>query len=131
MVNINSNEPLFYPYSVAINKYIGSFNYINNPYAKLCVLDVVKNMNIKIFNLMTMTSETCHLFWHETCACKCRLHARVCNNRQHCRKRLIDKLVEECSDDIDGNEIFIMPNWKFIIPLCIIMKMYADLVHGT
>ena len=48
MVNINSNEFLFYPYSVLVNKYRGSCNDINNPYAKLCV-HVVKNMNIKVF----------------------------------------------------------------------------------
>ena len=93
--------------------------------------------------------------WDEICACKCRLDASVCNDRQrwnndkcrcectelsdkgkgdncfiwnpimcececdkscdigeyldyvNCdvRKRLIDKLFEECSEDIDGNEM--------------------------
>ena len=37
MVNVNSNEPLFYPYSVRVNKCSGSWNDINNPYAKLFV----------------------------------------------------------------------------------------------
>ena len=36
MANINSNEPFFYPYSVFVNKCIGSSNDINNPYAELC-----------------------------------------------------------------------------------------------
>ena len=53
IININSNEPLFYPYSIFVNKRSGSCNNINNPYAELCVPDVVKSMNIKAFNLMS------------------------------------------------------------------------------
>ena len=93
--------------------------------------------------------------WHETCKCKCRLDASICNNKQRwnndkcrcelkelidkgvcdkgfiwnpsncdykcdkscdvgeyldyenskCRKRLVDKLVEECSENIDENKL--------------------------
>ena len=60
IININSNEPAFYPYSVEINKYIGSCNNIYDPYAKLCVSDVAKNMNIKVYNLISRTNETRH-----------------------------------------------------------------------
>ena len=56
IINVNSNEPLFYPYSILVNKRSGSCNNINNPYAKLCVPDVVKNINIKAFNLMSRTN---------------------------------------------------------------------------
>ena len=49
-MNINSNEPLFYPYSVLANQCSGSCNDINNSYAKLHVPDFVKDMNIKRFN---------------------------------------------------------------------------------
>ena len=49
IVNINSNEPLFYPFSIKTSKCRGSCNNINDPYAKLCVPDVVKNLNIKVF----------------------------------------------------------------------------------
>ena len=36
IININSNEPLFYLYSIQVNKYSGGCNNINHPYAKLC-----------------------------------------------------------------------------------------------
>ena len=55
IMNIDSNEPLFYPYSIKVNKYCGS---CNDPYSKLCVADVVKIMNFKVFNLMSSTNET-------------------------------------------------------------------------
>ena len=71
ITNINSNKPLFYPYSVKMNTCSGSWNNINDPYAKLCVSDVVKNINVKVFNLMSRTNETRHIKWHETCKSKC------------------------------------------------------------
>ena len=49
-ININSYEPLFYPYSIEINKCSDSCSNINDAYAKLCVPDVVKKSNIKVFN---------------------------------------------------------------------------------
>ena len=79
-MNINSDKPLFYPYSILVNKCSGSCSNINNTYAKLCVPDIVKNMNIKVFNLVSIFNETGHMSWHETCICKCRSDASVCND---------------------------------------------------
>ena len=126
--------------------------YFKDPYAKICVPDVVKNLNFKVFNLMSRTNETRFIEWHETCKCECRLDAIVCNNKQrwnknkcrceckelidkevcdkgfiwnpsncececdktcdigeyldyeHCkwRKKIIDKLVDECTETIEG-----------------------------
>ena len=61
IVNVNSNEPLFYPFSIKTSKCSGSCNNINDPYAKLCVPDVAKNLNAKVFNLMSRTNETTHI----------------------------------------------------------------------
>ena len=52
IVNINSNNPIFYPFSIKTNKCSGNCNSINDPYAKICIPDIVKNLNIKVFNLM-------------------------------------------------------------------------------
>ena len=52
IININSNEPVFYPFSIKTSKCSGSRNNINDPYAKICVPDVVKDSNVKVFNLM-------------------------------------------------------------------------------
>ena len=58
IVDINSNNPIFYPFSIKINKCSGSCNNINNPYAKICVPDVIKDLNVRVFNLMSKTNET-------------------------------------------------------------------------
>ena len=82
IININSNEPVFYSFSIKTSKCSGSCNNINDPYAKICVPDDVKDLNVKVFNLMSKTNETRHIEWHETCKCKCRLDASVCDNKQ-------------------------------------------------
>ena len=155
IINVNSDEPVFYPFSIKTSKCSGSCNNINDPYAKICVPDVVKDLNVKVFNLMSRTNETRHIKWHETCKCKCRLDASICNNRQHwnddkwrceckelidkvacdkgyiwnpsncececdkscsvgeyldykncrCRKKLSDKLVEECAETVEEVKI--------------------------
>ena len=53
IINMNNIEPVFYSFSIKVNKCSGSCNNINDPYAKLCVPDVAKNINVKVFNLMS------------------------------------------------------------------------------
>ena len=49
IVNVNSDEPVFYNFSIKTSKCSGSCNNINNPYAKMCVPDVIKNLVLKCF----------------------------------------------------------------------------------
>ena len=42
VINVNSNNPIFYPFSIKINKCSGNCNNINDPYAKICVPDIIK-----------------------------------------------------------------------------------------
>ena len=72
---------LFFPFSIKTSKFSGSRNNINYPYAKICVPDVIKNFSFKVFNLMSRTNETRYIEWHETCKCKCKFGANICNNK--------------------------------------------------
>ena len=67
IINVNSNEPVFYLFSFKTSKCSGSCNNINDPYAKICVPNVIKDLNVKVFNLMSRTNETRHINWHKTC----------------------------------------------------------------
>ena len=58
ITNVNNNEPMFYPFSIKVNNCHRSCNNVNDPYAKLCVPDVVKNINAKVFNLMSWSNQT-------------------------------------------------------------------------
>ena len=61
IINVNNNEPIFYRFSIKTSKCSGSCNNINDPYAKICVPDVIKDLNVKVFNLMSRTNETRHI----------------------------------------------------------------------
>ena len=130
---------------------------------------------------MSRTNETRHIKWHETCKCKCRLDASVCNNKQHwnddkcqceckelidksvcdkgyawnpsncececdkscdvgeyldyenckCRKTLVDKLVEECSEDTDEaklSEVYLFEHITECVcsyTVCIVLAVIA------
>ena len=82
VINLNTNEPMFYPYSIKINRCKGSYNTINDP--------------INIWN-------------HSSCDCECDKSCDIVEYLDYknckCRKKIIDKLVEECSENIDGNEM--------------------------
>ena len=82
IVNVNGNYSVFFPFSIKTSKCSGSCNNINNPCAKLCVPDVVENLNVKVLNLASGTNKTRRIEWHETCKCKVRFKSSVCKNKQ-------------------------------------------------
>ena len=82
IVDINNNEPVFYPFSIKIKKCSGICKIINDPCAKLYVLSSIKNINVRVLNLISFSNQTRHIEWHETCKCKSRLDSSVCNNKQ-------------------------------------------------
>ena len=66
VVIVNSNNAIFYPFSIKTSKCSGNCNNINNPYVKICVPDVIKDLNVKVVNLMSRTNETRFIEWHES-----------------------------------------------------------------
>ena len=174
IVNVNSDDSIFYLLSIKINKCSGSCNNINDPYLSMCIPDVAKTLNVKVLNLMSRTNKTRHIECHETCKCKCRLDASVCNNKQRwndnkcrceckelidkgvcdkgfiwnphdwececdkscdfskyldyksgkCKKKLVDELVDECTENIDevkiGDENECICSYKICVILAVI-----------
>ena len=49
IVSVNSEEPVFFPFSIKTSKCSGNCNNINDPYVKLFVPDVVKHFNVRAF----------------------------------------------------------------------------------
>ena len=62
---------------------------------------LLKNINVKVFNLMSFTNKKKHIEWHETCKCKCRLDASVCNNKQRWNE---DKCRCKCREELNDKE---------------------------
>ena len=111
----------------------------------------MKDLNVKVFDLMLKTNEARHTKWHQTCKYICRLDGIICNIKQRwnenkcryqckelidkgvcnkgfiwnpsncececdkncdigeyldyenckCRKKLVDKLIDECTENIE------------------------------
>ena len=102
IIDSNKDELVFYPLSIKVNKCSRDCNNINDPMAKLWVPNIVKDMNIKVFNLLARINETRKIVWHETCKCVCRLTSAICNDRQgwnenkcrcECKEDLVSKLA--------------------------------------
>ena len=183
IIDFNSNNPIFYLFSIKINKCGGTCNIINNPYANICAPDVIKDLNVRVFNLMSRTNEARFTKWHENCKCICRLGGIICNSKQRwnenkcrcefkelidkgtcdkgfvwnpsncececdkncnigesvdyenckCRKKLADKLIDECAETIDETKLVNLNKNKYECGSCIvyIVLMIVVIVIST
>ena len=73
-VNEGVGEALYYLYIAIVNKCSGSCDMFNDPMAKLCVPNVIKSVNMKVYNFLMRLNETRNVLWHESCKCVCRLN---------------------------------------------------------
>ena len=71
-VNEGVVEALFYPYNVLVNKCSGRCNTLDNPMTKLCVPNVIKRVNMQVYNFLMRLNETRNVLWHESCKCVCK-----------------------------------------------------------
>ena len=49
-INEGIGEALFYPYNVQVNKCSGSRNMLEDPMARLCVPNIIKDVNMKVYD---------------------------------------------------------------------------------
>ena len=61
IVNLNGDDSVSFLFSIKTNKCSGSFHNINNLYTKLCVPEVIKNLNVKVLNPLSRANETRHI----------------------------------------------------------------------
>ena len=92
-------EALFYLYNVLVNKCSGSCHTLNNPMAKMCVPNIIKTINMKVYNFLMRLNETRNVLRHESCKCICRLNSSVCNSKQIWNS---DTCRCDCNEDFAG-----------------------------
>ena len=98
-VNEGVGEALFCLYNVLLNKCSGSCNTLDDPMAKLCVPNVIKRVNMKVYNFLIRLNETLNVLWHESCKCVCQLNSSVCNSKQIWNS---DICRCDCNEDFAG-----------------------------
>ena len=120
VINVNSNNPIVYPFSIKTSKCRGNCNNFNNPYAKICVPDVIKDL-IVCNNKQRWNKNKCRcecgelidtgicdkgFIWNPSiCDCEC---DKTCDIGEYldyenckCRKKIVNKLIDEWAETIE------------------------------
>ena len=101
-VNEDVGEALFYPYNVLVNKCSGSCDMLNNPMAKMCVPNIIKRINMKVYNFLMRLNES-------ICECQCDIWCQSGQYLDHknciCKNKLIGRVIEECTSIINETMI--------------------------
>ena len=79
---IMKNDYMTYPYNIKVDRCIGRCNNITNPYSKVCVPDIIKNVTVKVLDLISLQNELRSIQFHQSCKCECLLNEIVCNGKQ-------------------------------------------------
>ena len=88
-----------FSYKIKVDKCVGSCNDVKNPYFKVCLPDVVKNISVKFFDLISRKNVSKNITFHKSCKCDCLLDEKVCYNKQKwnkykCRYEFLE--IKEC-----------------------------------
>ena len=67
--------------------------------AKLCVPNIIKRINMEVYNFLMRLNETRNVLPHESCKCICRLNSSVCNSKQIWNS---DTCRCDCNEDFAG-----------------------------
>ena len=74
---IIDDDYITFPYKIKVDKCIGSCNDRNNPYFKVCLPDSIKNISIKIFDLISKKNVFKNISFHQSCKCGFLLDEKV------------------------------------------------------
>ena len=101
-----------FPYEITVDKCVGSCNDVDNPYFKVCLPGIVKNVSVKVFDLMSQKNVLRNVSFHKNCKCGYLLDEKVCNNKQKWNK---DKCRCECLKIKNCNNVF---SWNVVNCRC-------------
>ena len=77
------NQGLFY-YTFTVNgdRCNGSWNAVDDPYCRICVLTKIKDVNLSVFNVLTRINELKALTRRISYICKCKFYGRKYSSNQ-------------------------------------------------
>ena len=68
----------YYPFGVKFDKCVRSCNNLNDLSKKVCVPNKTENLNLSVFNMITIINESKTLTKFVSCKCKCKFDGRKC-----------------------------------------------------
>ena len=105
---IVDNDCMTFPYKIKVDKCVGSCNDVKNPYFKVFLPDVVKNISVKSFDIISRKNALRNVSFHKSCKCGCLLDEKVCNSKQKwnkskCRCTCLE--IKECENNYFWNVV--------------------------
>ena len=105
---IIDNDYMTFPYKIRVDKCGGSCNDKNNPYFKVCTADIVKNISVKVSDLISQKNVLKNITFDKSCKLDCLIHEKVCNNKQKwnknkCRCECLE--IEDCKNVSSWNVV--------------------------
>ena len=79
IIDINPVELKYYPFKISLNKCTEGWNVLSS---KMSVPKETKNMNVKVFNMVTKKDEAKAMIEHISCDCKCKFNNTTCGSNQ-------------------------------------------------
>ena len=80
---IIDNDYMTFPYKLKVDRCVGSCNDKDNPYFKVCLPNSVKNISVKVCDLISKENLLRNVSFYESCKCNCLVVSeKVCNNKQ-------------------------------------------------
>ena len=105
---IIDNDYMSFPNKIKVDKCVGSFNDNNNPYFKVCLPYVIKNISVKVLDLILKKNVLENVRFHKSCKCECLLDEKVYNNKQKWNKnkcRCECLKINKCNDGSSWNVV--------------------------
>ena len=81
-LNEYSQEFLYYPFAVKLDRCVGSYNTLNDLSNKVCVPNKTEDLNLSMFSMITGVNELKTLTKHVSCECKCKFDETKCKSNQ-------------------------------------------------
>ena len=79
LTDLNPVEFKYYPFMISLEKCNGSCNVLS---PKICVPKKTKDINVKLFNMLTNKHEAKTMTKHISCDCKCKFNSTTCSSNQ-------------------------------------------------
>ena len=79
LIDLNTVEHKYYPFMISLDKCCGSANVLS---PKICVTKKIKDLNVKVINMITKWNEAKTWAKHISCDCKCKFSSTTCNSKQ-------------------------------------------------
>ena len=109
---IVDNKYMTFLYEIKVERCVGNCNDKDNPYFKVCFPVSIKNISVKVFDLISQKNVLRNVSFHKSCKCHCLLYEKVCNNKQKWNK---EKCRSECLEIKDCDVGF---SWNVVNCRC-------------